>query len=310
MAASEEWTEFFKMTQKPGNYESLLGNLNEFIQFNINSNTKLVLVSSGGTTVPLESRTVRFIDNFSSGTRGSTSAEYFLKQGYAVIFLHRRGSLEPFKRHFTQLNFLDLIEMGDGSDDIKVKSQEVEKVRKVWKDYKETKSRLFNIPFTSLNDYLFWLKGSAELLGPHNENVMLYLAAAVSDFYIPADQMPEHKIQSSEGAPKISLQLVPKMLRPLVAQWVPHSFVVSFKLETDPSILIKKAKKALATYHHQLVIGNILERRKQEVIFVSQEEETPIILSEQEMAAGNEIEQRIVSEIIQRHQKFIDQGKA
>ncbi len=310
MAASEEWTEFFKMTQKPGNYESLLGNLNEFIQSNINSNTKLVLVSSGGTTVPLESRTVRFIDNFSSGKRGSTSAEYFLKQGYAVIFLHRRGSLEPFKRHFTQVNFLDLIEMGDGSDDIKVKSQEVEKVQNVWKDYKETKSRLFNIPFTSLNDYLFWLKGSAELLGPHNENVMLYLAAAVSDFYIPADQMPEHKIQSSEGAPKISLQLVPKMLRPLVAQWVPHSFVVSFKLETDPSILIKKAKKALATYNHQLVIGNILERRKQEVIFVSQEEETPIILSEQEMASGMEIEQRIVSEIIQRHQKFIDQGKA
>ncbi len=310
MAASEDWTEFFRVTQKPGNYDSLLGKLKEFIQSNINSNTKLVLVSSGGTTVPLESRTVRFIDNFSSGTRGSTSAEYFLKQGYAVIFLHRRGSLEPFKRHFTQVNFLELIEMGDNRDDIRVKSEEVGKVRNVWKDYKETKSRLFNIPFTSLNDYLFWLKGSAELLGPHNQMVMLYLAAAVSDFYIPADQMPEHKIQSSEGAPKISLQLVPKMLRPLVAQWVPHSFVVSFKLETDPSILVKKAKKALATYRHQLVIGNILERRKQEVVFVSQEEETPIILSDKELADGKEIEQRIVSEIIQRHQKFIDHGKA
>lgn len=29
---------------------------------------------------------------------------------------------------------------------------------------------------------------------------MFYLAAAVSDFYIPASEMPEHKIQSSEGA--------------------------------------------------------------------------------------------------------------
>lgn len=28
---------------------------------------------------------------------------------------------------------------------------------------------------------------------------MFYLAAAVSDFYIPASEMPEHKIQSSEG---------------------------------------------------------------------------------------------------------------
>lgn len=29
---------------------------------------------------------------------------------------------------------------------------------------------------------------------------MFYLAAAVSDFYIPASEMSEHKIQSSEGA--------------------------------------------------------------------------------------------------------------
>lgn len=36
----------------------------------------LVVITSGGTTVPLEKNTVRFIDNFSTGTRGATSAEY------------------------------------------------------------------------------------------------------------------------------------------------------------------------------------------------------------------------------------------
>ena len=55
---------------------------------------------SGGTTVPLEHNMVRFVDNFSAGTRGSASAEYFLAQGYAVVFLHRRFSLEPFSRHY------------------------------------------------------------------------------------------------------------------------------------------------------------------------------------------------------------------
>lgn len=48
-----------------------------------------VSLQSGGTTVPLEQNTVRFIDNFSAGTRGSASAEYFLEAGYQVIFLHR-----------------------------------------------------------------------------------------------------------------------------------------------------------------------------------------------------------------------------
>ena len=41
---------------------------------------------------------MRFIDNFSSGSRGAASAEYFLERGYAVVFLHREGSLRPFER--------------------------------------------------------------------------------------------------------------------------------------------------------------------------------------------------------------------
>jgi hypothetical protein len=56
----------------------------------------LAVVTSGGTTVPLERRCVRFIDNFSAGTRGAASAERFLQAGYAVVFLTRRGSLQPF----------------------------------------------------------------------------------------------------------------------------------------------------------------------------------------------------------------------
>ena len=48
----------------------------------------IVLVTLGGTTAPLERSAVRFIDNFSSGSRGAASAEYFLERGYAVVFLH------------------------------------------------------------------------------------------------------------------------------------------------------------------------------------------------------------------------------
>lgn len=54
---------------------------------------------------------MRFVDNFSAGTRGSTSAEYFLEQEYAVIFMHRVKSLEPFTRHFTGQKFLDMLDL-------------------------------------------------------------------------------------------------------------------------------------------------------------------------------------------------------
>jgi phosphopantothenoylcysteine synthetase/decarboxylase len=39
----------------------------------------VVLVTSGGTTVPLERNCVRFLDNFSQGTRGALSAEAFIE---------------------------------------------------------------------------------------------------------------------------------------------------------------------------------------------------------------------------------------
>lgn len=52
----------------------------------------------------------------------------------------------------------------------------------------------------------------------------------------------------------ITLQLVPKMLVPVTTSWVPHAYVISFKLETDENLLVQKARKALDTYKHKVSI--------------------------------------------------------
>ncbi|XLS79270.1 hypothetical protein HN51_063495 [Arachis hypogaea] len=57
---------------------------------------RIVCVTYGGTTAPLEQRCVRYVDNFSSGHRGATSTEYFLKARYVVIFLYRRSLMIPY----------------------------------------------------------------------------------------------------------------------------------------------------------------------------------------------------------------------
>lgn len=72
--------------------------------------------------MPLEHNTVRFVDNFSAGTRGSASTEYFLDHGYAVIFMHRLKSLEPFTRHFTGQQIFDMLDVGDNDCDIAMPS--------------------------------------------------------------------------------------------------------------------------------------------------------------------------------------------
>ncbi|XP_066374682.1 phosphopantothenate--cysteine ligase 2-like [Miscanthus floridulus] len=76
----------------------------------------VVCITSGGTTVPLEQRCVRFIDNLGSGQRGAASTEYFLKAGYPVIFIHCRGSKQPYCRFLPEDSFLDLFELGEDSE--------------------------------------------------------------------------------------------------------------------------------------------------------------------------------------------------
>ncbi|RYP24222.1 hypothetical protein DL765_000717 [Monosporascus sp. GIB2] len=305
-----------------------------FIQQHAAENRRVVLVTSGGTTVPLEKNTVRFIDNFSAGTRGATSAEYFLESGYAVIFLHRQFSLLPYSRHYSHSTdcFLDFLreapseeeEEGGAGSRVVANPAHQAKMLRVLRKYNAAKQRnmLLMLPFVTITDYLHELRAVAQLMRPLGPNGLLYLAAAVSDFFVPPDRMAEHKIQSTDATDSlgkkkkqrqqrqqqgptaatqeqraaaaedeaeeeafdnfdsspavprskrliIDLDPVPKFLKNLVDGWAPEGMIVSFKLETDPGILVHKARYSLDRYQHHLVVGNLLATRKWEVVFVS-----------------------------------------
>lgn len=191
-------------------------------------------VTSGGTTVPLERNTVRFIDNFSTGNRGAASAEQLLAQGYAVIFLHREHSAFPFarKRMPPAKSAKEWLQSKDTEGELEDK-----------RSYALQASRFLALPFTTISEYLHLLRAAACALNAAGPNAIIVLAAAVSDFYIPHDQMVEHKIQSSvttsehvQGGLVLKLWPVPKLLGSIkhsAASWAPSAFVVGFKLETN-----------------------------------------------------------------------------
>lgn len=285
MSLDDSQSRYFTSNPIPKNLRKHEALVREFIDYHtsVNPNTRIVLVTSGGTTVPLENQTVRFIDNFSAGTRGATSAEYFVRAGYAVIFLHREYSLLPYSRHYSHSTncFLDFMEES-AQGDVVVREEYQMKMRQVLEEYQYAKKNrlLLMLPFVTVTEYLFELRSLAELLQPVGNRALFYLAAAVSDFFIPRDRMDEHKIQSSDvqnGAKTgdgkqlvINLDPIPKFLSTLVHSWASReSMIVSFKLETDPSLLVTKAEQALHKYGHDLVIGNLLTTRKWEVVFVS-----------------------------------------
>jgi phosphopantothenate---cysteine ligase (ATP) len=109
----------------------------------ITTNHKLVLITSGGTTTPLEINTVRFLDNFSAGTRGSISAERFISLGYRVIFLNREYSKQPFTRRINDLiGHIDENGMVDGD------------TMDVIREMRRVDDWIVKVTFTTVNDYL------------------------------------------------------------------------------------------------------------------------------------------------------------
>ncbi|KAF3089424.1 hypothetical protein TWF569_003063 [Orbilia oligospora] len=342
-AIEKDETTYFDTNPPPPELEEFSRIAEEFVNLHCSHQRRVVLVTSGGTTVPLENQTVRFIDNFSAGTRGATSAEYFLEAGYAVIFLHRQFSLLPYSRHYSHSTncFLDFLAEAptDGSsrNTIVARDEYAAEMISVLRKYKHAKRErlLLLLPFTTITSYLFLLRELAMKMRPLGGKSLFYLAAAVSDFFVPRERMAEHKIQSGEFAEKdgemefvnpagpgsgkkliIDLDPVPKFLKRLVESWAPDSMIVSFKLETDPKLLIKKCNMALKRYSHHLVIGNLLQSRKHEVVFVDKESthwlRLPQGTEENTNSVGKfagrhdpEIEALIVPEVVRRHGALI-----
>ncbi|KDE03222.1 hypothetical protein MVLG_06279 [Microbotryum lychnidis-dioicae p1A1 Lamole] len=371
--------QFFAEQPPPARLQEHLNAVQAFVERNASAGRRVVLVTSGGTTVPLEHNVVRFLDNFSAGTRGSASAEHFLRTGdYAVIFLYRQHSLKPFSRHYSHSTnpFLDLLTIvndhehafrvpskddndgflfppvpavgtvsaplsrrpsaldgsdyktrpkspvtSDGSPQIQIPSPHLEPMLSLLRSYKLVQKMkiLYSIPYTTIDEYLWYLRGVSRVMGTAKDSQgqalgrrgMYYLAAAVSDFFIPFQRMSTHKIQSGKGSLVIEMDQVPKVLKAMVDEWSNDGFIVSFKLETDPAILIPKARAALERYGHQLVIGNTLTNRKHEVIFVHPSGKEDWLRIELPTALGEgkavrEIEEDIIARLVGLHERWID----
>lgn len=209
--------------------------------------------------------------------------------------MHRLHSLRPFSRHYSHslnpfLDLLSIVPSSSGDSSIVVSPDHTKELLPILEAYHEAQASgtLLSIEFQTVNEYLWLLKGVTGAMVPLGRRALFYLAAAVSDFFLPEDKMAEHKLQSGKGTLALEMDQVPKVLKPLVQEWMPEGYIVSFKvcicsflspvpvadlwppsqLETDPALLIPKSRAALARYGHQLVIGNELHRRKYEVVFV------------------------------------------
>jgi phosphopantothenate---cysteine ligase (ATP) len=106
--------------------------------------------------------------------------------------MHRQFSLQPFSRHYSHSThpFLDFLDVDD-SQLINVKTAEREQLIEVLSTYKRVQKAgtLHTLTFVTVNDYLWLLRAVSQELFPLGRNAMFYLAAAVSDFFLPRQKM-------------------------------------------------------------------------------------------------------------------------
>ncbi|KAL7595485.1 hypothetical protein Lser_V15G29680 [Lactuca serriola] len=296
MDTVDETTSFFDTAPLLKDGDIITRNLTKFIDQKSSLSgsgggpRRVVCVTSGGTTVPLEQRCVRYIDNFSSGHRGATSTE---------------GTCQPYCRSLPEDPLLECFRVTDDDSCIQVQVHEShsEAVKTAISKHHAAVSGgfLLKLPFTTIFEYLQILRliaTSMKMLGPSG---MFYLAAAVSDFYVPWESMAVHKIQSASGPLDMRLAQVPKMLSVLRKVWAPTAFCVSFKLETDKEILLEKADAALKRYKMNAVVANELSSRKEVVILVTNSGKVSVYRDNKD----SDVESPLIKLLVDKHSAHI-----
>ncbi|KAG6438186.1 hypothetical protein SASPL_103123 [Salvia splendens] len=290
----------------------------EFIQKNSNSGKlfknprRIVLVTSGGTTVPLEQRCVRYIDNFSSGHRGATSAEYFLRAGYAVVFLYREGTYQPFCTSLPNNPLLECLQVTKESNIAACPQYEKTVKEAIINSHAATIcGTLLKLPFTTIFEYLQNFQLIASSMSSIGSRALFYLAAAVSDCYVPWESMVLQCIRfnpaqvlwtcdssSSEDAVGAEERLGSQGLLYIIQGNCFSSFR-RFLLETDKNILLKKVGTALEKYSMDMVVANELLTRKEEVIVVTKGGN--IVVKRDTTRADADMEEPLIKLIVDQH---------
>lgn len=285
---------FFRQHENLMNLTEPQQKVREFIKYHLENNRPVVLVTSGCTVVPLEQNMVRCISNFSSGTRGARSAEAFIKNNYACIYLHHHSSKMPYDS--IVLSARNGLHVKDST--VEVQTGDLEFLKQQIKEYENatTNNLLFEMGYKSLHEYLILVRMIAIELRVLKKNAFFYSAAAVADFYIPWDKLEKHKIQSRDrGQLRLHLDQTPKMLKPFIKEWAPDCFVVSFKLETDENILESKARSAMSSYGMQAVVANLLESHWKKVFLYTNKD---VVMLEKK-SDERSLEPRIISILVE-----------
>ncbi|UKK02115.2 phosphopantothenate--cysteine ligase (ATP) [Theileria orientalis] len=238
-----------------------------------NEDYRVIVITSGGTSVNLDRYGIRYIDNFSSGRRGSEIAEFFLSKGYLVLFLSRKTAHLPFIR-FTNdrdnpYRLLESLRVENNSSiTVEGGSEFKELILKSIEGYNKYKSRLFLDYFTTLSEYQNKFTVIVHYCKRFLQNVAYCLVAAASDFKFSNDSLMKEKFSSSNTV-NLKLEPLPKMRKIIRQISDGYPTVCCFKMSTNRTEMENSAKEMLSKpTSADMIVCNIFNERLTNVSIV------------------------------------------
>lgn len=286
----------------------------------------VALVTSGATIVPLDHDAHTFIDMATKfeEQQGPASAEFLLQLGYAVIFLHREDSLQPFTRHFQKYiqngAFMGMFAVRDAGLVLEgVDLTQQLHFQNTVVMYNECKDRLLNLSFASVQQYLMLVRLTSRAVNAAKNRAMVLLAATLMDFYVPLppreddDEHPakdgkthgasthrHHKKTKGKKKKRDDYSLnfvrVPNMIRKIRKEWCPKAFLVTCKHEITDGETIERARDDLEKWGVDVVAGSYHPR---ELLLLSEQEDKIVSCPENE-----DLNDSFASAIAEMHRNF------
>lgn len=116
------------------------------------------------------------------------------------MFFYRPNTLRPFDVKIPP----EMITIGQDDVTFDSKHKSYQKVKSQLEDRNKFYKNIIEVEYVGVFSYLYGIVELGKLFeSMHqttpNKKFILYLACAVSDFYLPKDQMAEHKMQCREA---------------------------------------------------------------------------------------------------------------
>ncbi|TYZ63713.1 hypothetical protein PybrP1_003682 [[Pythium] brassicae (nom. inval.)] len=285
---------FAKTTPDPRwELERVEKRVGDFVRSQLDAGSRrrgIALVTAGATIVPLDAHNDKFVDLSAKAQeqQGPACAEYLLQLGYAVIFVHREGSMQPFTRHFQEYiqsgAFMDMFHMRE--DGLVLEGLDLAqqlKVQNVTLLYNDAKDRLLNVSFATVQQYLLLLRLTTKAMDAADNRGIVILAATVMDFYVPTHESAAERAKKSKGEFSVNFVRVPNLIKRVRKDWCPKAFLVTLKHELQDGQKIEAAHLAVEKYGIDVIAGSYRHAdAHNEILLITEQEDTIVSCPEDE----------------------------